>query len=129
MPNFERAGVQRTKCDLKPTANICPSYLDCRYLIPCPGAGKSIRKYKIASPDADLCAEVSQLSLKCLCSLSSVLSGRFMMLRFLFQMVLNFQIYLFTNFLQTLGYLVMIEQKSQILIQTALNFRELFFFA
>jgi len=38
----------------KPRAKICPSYLDCRYLIPYQGAEKSIRKYKITSPDADL---------------------------------------------------------------------------
>lgn len=50
------------------------------------------------------------------------------MLRFLFQMVLNFQTHLFTRFLQTSGYLVVVKWKSQILIQAALKFQRAFFF-
>lgn len=82
-------------------AKCHPSYLACEYLIPYPGKEKSVRKHWTAWPDADFWAEISQLSLKCQCPLCSVHSGWFMVLRVLFQMVLNFQIVNFTKFLQT----------------------------
>lgn len=63
-----------------------------------PGNEKSVRKHKPAWPEAGFYTEISHFPLKHWCS---VHSGWVMVLRFLLQMVLNFQIAVFTKVLQT----------------------------